>query len=102
MAAGRAKMGVKYSQGTDVCVVSLAIGHWNVHPVAGCIRYLHSCLSRMRCNEKTENWAVCHCMWAGKLISSLQLDLPLDSVCNEGVSGSLFLAGDDVTIMFVW
>ena len=38
---GRAKMGVRDSQETVFCVVSLAIGRWNVLPVAGYNLCLH-------------------------------------------------------------
>ena len=62
MVAGRAKMRVKDSQGIAFCVVSLAIGHQNVHPMAGCNRYLHRFLSRTSRSKKTECWAVCRCI----------------------------------------
>ena len=55
MVAGRAKMGVKHSQGTAFCAVSLAIGHRNVHPVAGYNRYLHRFLSKTSHSKKTEH-----------------------------------------------
>ena len=38
---GRAKKGVKYSQGIAFCAVSLAIGRWNVLPMAGYNLCLH-------------------------------------------------------------
>ena len=100
MAAGRAKMGVNYSQGTAFYAVSLAIGHQSVHPVAGCNCYLHSYLSRMSYSQKTERWEVCLCIQASKF-AGLELDIPLDSVCNEGIAESQFLAGDDVMIICV-
>ena len=62
MAAGRAKTVVKDSQETAFCVVSLEIGHWSIHLVAGCNHYLHSYLSRMSCSKKTEWGEVCCCM----------------------------------------
>ena len=37
----------------------------------------------------------------GNSFAGLQLDNPLDSVCNEDASGSWFLAGDDVAIMLL-
>ena len=37
----------------------------------------------------------------GNKFTGLQVDVPLDGVCNEGISGSWFLAGDDVTITFM-
>ena len=67
MAAGRAKMGIKDSQGIAFCVVSLAIGRQNVLPVAGYNLCLRRCLSS-KSHQKTKHWAVCRCMWAGKLI----------------------------------
>ena len=62
MAASRAKMGVSDSRGTAFCVVSLALGCQNVHPMAGYNRCLHRFLSSKNHNKKTEHWAVCHCM----------------------------------------
>ena len=37
----------------------------------------------------------------GNQFACLQINIPLDGVCNEGISESQFLAGDDVAIMFV-
>ena len=54
MAAGRAKTGVKDSQGIAFCAVSLAIGHQNVHPMAGYSSYLHKFLSSKNRSKKTE------------------------------------------------
>ena len=58
---GRAKTGVKDYQGTLFCAVSLAIGRRNVLPVAGYNLCLRRCLSS-KSHQKTERWAVCHCM----------------------------------------
>ena len=62
MAAGRAKTGVNHSQGIAFYMVSLAIGHRSVHPVAGCNCYLHSHMRRMSHSKVTERWVVCHCI----------------------------------------
>ena len=59
---GRAKMGVNDSQGIAFCVVSLAIGHQNVLPVAGYNLCLRRFLSSKNRSKKTECWAVCRCM----------------------------------------
>ena len=37
----------------------------------------------------------------GNSFAGLKLDIPLDSVCNEGISRSWFFAGGDVVITFV-
>ena len=58
-ATGRAKTGVKDSQGIAFCAVSLAIGRQNVFPVAGYSLRLHRFLSSKSCNKKAECWAVC-------------------------------------------
>ena len=63
----RAKTGVNDSKGTVFCAVSLAIGRRNVLTVAGYNLCLCRCLSSKK-RQKTERWAVCCCMWAGKLI----------------------------------
>ena len=55
-ATGTAKTGVNNSQGIDFYAVSLAIGHQNVHPVAG----YSLCLHRFLTSQKTEHWVVCH------------------------------------------
>ena len=67
-ATNRAKTGVNNSRETAFYAVSLAIGHRSFHPMAGCNRYLHSYLSKTNFSKKTKCWAVCHCMWAKKLI----------------------------------
>ena len=53
-ATNRAKMGVKDSRATAFCEVSLAIGCWNVLPVAGYSLCLHRFLSSKSRNKKTE------------------------------------------------
>ena len=67
-AIDKAKMGVKYSRATAFCAVSLAIGRQNVLSVAGSSLRLCRFLSSKSRSKKTERWAVCCCMWAGKLI----------------------------------
>ena len=62
---GKAKTGVRDLQGTVFCAVSRAIGRRNVLPVAGYNLCLRRCLSSKN-RKKTEHWAVCRCMWAGK------------------------------------
>ena len=58
-ATDRAKTGVNDSRETAFYAVSLAIGHWNVHPVAGYNCCLHRFLSSKSRSQKTECWAVC-------------------------------------------
>ena len=52
MAADRAKMGVRESQGTAFYAINLAIGHRSVHSMAGCNCYLHIYLSRTNRSKK--------------------------------------------------
>ena len=65
---GRAKTGVDDSKGIAFYAVSLAIGRQNVPPMAGYNLCLRRYLSSKNCSQKTERWAVCRSMWAGKLI----------------------------------
>ena len=58
----KAKTGVNNSQGIASCVVSLAIGHRNVLPMAGYSLCLCRFLSSNNHSKKTEHWAVCHCI----------------------------------------